>query len=246
MLLEYAEGDRLYVPIEQTDRVAAYIGTGNVRPGAAPARLGDWTRDQAPRAEAATVELARELLALYAAREAAPGHAYTPDTPWQEELEAAFPYVETEDQMRAIEEVKTDMEQPRPMDRLICGDVGYGKTEVAMRAAFKAVMDGKQVAVLVPTTILAQQHFTTFREPHGRLPGHGRDALALPHTASSRQQILADLAAGQRRYRHRHPPAAAKGRAVQGPGPGRRGRGAALRRAPQGAAQAAAPARWTC
>ena len=107
-------------------------------------------------------EIADDLLELYAAREVVQGHAFSPDAPWQAELEASFPYVETEDQLVAIEAVKHDMEQPRPMDRLICGDVGYGKTEVALRAAFKAVMDGKQVAVLVPTTVLAQQHYTNF------------------------------------------------------------------------------------
>jgi transcription-repair coupling factor (superfamily II helicase) len=116
------------------------------------------------RAKASAETVARDLLALYAAREAKPGHSFGPDAQWQAELEASFPYVETPDQLRAIEEVKADMEQPRPMDRLLCGDVGYGKTEVALRAAFKAAMDGKQVAVLVPTTILAQQHFNTFRE----------------------------------------------------------------------------------
>ena len=117
--------------------------------------------------------LARDLLELYAAREVLPGHALPPDTPWQQELEASFPYVETPDQLAAIAAVKQDMETPRPMDRLVCGDVGYGKTEVAIRAAFKAVMDGKQVAVLVPTTVLAQQHYQTFRE---RLGGVSRRA----------------------------------------------------------------------
>ncbi|MFL5732713.1 MAG: transcription-repair coupling factor [Chloroflexia bacterium] len=168
MLLLYAEGDRLYVPADQTDRVAPYIGAG------APPhlhRLGtaEWSRTKR-RVKEATDLLARELLKLYAAREMAPGHAYAQDSPWQFELEESFPYVETPDQLRAISEVKTDMEQPRPMDRLICGDVGYGKTEVALRAAFKAVMDGRQVAVLVPTTVLAQQHYTTFSERLAAFP----------------------------------------------------------------------------
>ncbi|MEK7872390.1 MAG: DEAD/DEAH box helicase, partial [Chloroflexota bacterium] len=115
-------------------------------------------------------EVARDLLTVYAAREIAPGHAYPPDTPWQQEMEAAFPYVETADQAVTIQEVKADMEKPRPMDRLVCGDVGFGKTEVAVRAAFKAVMDGKQVALLVPTTVLAEQHFNTFRQRMAAFP----------------------------------------------------------------------------
>src|SRR6185295_1492926 len=122
------------------------------------------------RVRKAVQQLARDLLALYAQREAMPGYAFPVDTPWQAELEGSFPYVETPDQMAAINAVKRDMETPRPMDRLVCGDVGYGKTEVAIRAAFKAVMDGKQVAVLVPTTVLAQQHYNTFRERLGAFP----------------------------------------------------------------------------
>ncbi|HKP54160.1 MAG TPA: transcription-repair coupling factor [Chloroflexia bacterium] len=168
MLLLYAAGDRLYVPADQTDRVAPYIGVG---PPPALHRLGtaDWTRTKKRVRESAEL-LAKELLQLYAARETAPGHAYQPDTPWQHELEESFPYIETPDQLRAIADVKGDMEQPRPMDRLVCGDVGYGKTEVALRAAFKAVMDGRQVAVLVPTTVLAQQHYNTFSERLSAFP----------------------------------------------------------------------------
>ena len=156
------------MPADQTDRVAPYIGAG---PPPHLHRLGtqEWARTKRKVKEGAEL-LAKELLALYASRESAPGHAYPQDTPWQIELEDSFPYIETPDQLRAIEEVKTDMEQPRPMDRLICGDVGYGKTEVALRAAFKAVMDGRQVAVLVPTTVLAQQHYTTFSERLAAFP----------------------------------------------------------------------------
>jgi transcription-repair coupling factor (superfamily II helicase) len=163
LLVEYGESDRLYVPIYQTDRLGRYIGS-DARPPLLN-RLGTarW-RDVKGRAKKAAEEVARELLDLYAARALAEGHAFSPDTPWQAELEAAFPYFETEGQLQAIADVKKDMESPRPMDRLICGDVGYGKTEVALRAAFKAVMDGKQVAILVPTTVLAQQHYTTFRQ----------------------------------------------------------------------------------
>jgi transcription-repair coupling factor (superfamily II helicase) len=166
--VEYAEGDRVYVPVSQMDRVTRYVGSDHV-----PAlhRLGaaDWALVRS-RAKKAVEDIARELLSLYAARTVVPGHAFSPDVAWQEELEASFPYEETEDQLHALAEVKADMEQPRPMDRLICGDVGYGKTEVAVRAAFKAVMDGKQVAVLVPTTVLAQQHLLTFQQRLAAFP----------------------------------------------------------------------------
>ncbi len=160
--IEYANGDRLYVPVHQADRVARYVGPGGAEPRVHRLGTADWETARR-NAKRAVDEIAEELLDLYAAREAAKGFAFSPDTPWQAELEAAFPYEETEDQLRAIEEVKRDMERPRPMDRLVCGDAGFGKTEVAVRAAFKAVMDGKQVAVLVPTTVLAQQHYHTFR-----------------------------------------------------------------------------------
>jgi transcription-repair coupling factor (superfamily II helicase) len=194
MMLLYAEGDRLYVPADQTDRVAPYIGAG---PSPHLHRLGtaEWTRTKRRVKEAAEL-LAKDLIELYAARETAPGHAYPPDTPWQGELEESFPYIETTDQLRAISEVKNDMEQPRPMDRLICGDVGYGKTEVALRAAFKAVMDGRQVAVLVPTTVLAQQHYNTFSE---RLAAFPVTVSMLSRFRSKQEQtrILKDLAAGK-------------------------------------------------
>jgi len=167
LLLEYAEGDRLYVPSDQVGVVAKYLG------GEAPRlhRLGtnDWPRAKA-RVRRAVRDMAGELVRLYSVRMSVPGHAFGPDAPWQRELEDAFPFEETRDQLGAIEEVKRDMEQPRPMDRLICGDVGYGKTEIAIRAAFKAVMDGKQVAVLVPTTLLAEQHYVTFSERYAPFP----------------------------------------------------------------------------
>jgi transcription-repair coupling factor (superfamily II helicase) len=173
LVLEYASAkrgqpnDRLYVPTDQLDEVTRYVG------GEAPAlhRLGgaDWAKTKG-RARKAVREIAAELIRLYSARMASPGHAFGPDSPWQRELEDAFPYVETPDQLSAVDDVKRDMEKPVPMDRLICGDVGYGKTEIAVRAAFKAVQDGKQVAVLVPTTILAQQHFNTFSERYSAFP----------------------------------------------------------------------------
>jgi transcription-repair coupling factor (superfamily II helicase) len=167
--LQYAEGDRLYVPVDQADRVARYIGPGEHRPALTRLGSGEWARTR-DRVRRAVADIARDLIELYAQRQVIEGHAFSADTPWQQELEASFPYVETPDQLQAIRDVKTDMEAPRPMDRLICGDVGYGKTEVAVRAAFKAVMDGYQVAVLVPTTVLAQQHYNTFRERLTGLP----------------------------------------------------------------------------
>jgi transcription-repair coupling factor (superfamily II helicase) len=173
LVIEYAPGkrgqppDRLYLPTDQLDEVTRYVG------GEAPSlhRLGgaDWAKTKG-RARKAVREIAAELIRLYSARTASPGHAFGPDTPWQRELEDAFPYVETPDQLAAIDEIKRDMERPVPMDRLICGDVGYGKTEIAVRAAFKAVQDGKQVAVLVPTTLLVQQHTATFGERYAPFP----------------------------------------------------------------------------
>lgn len=173
LLVEYAPakrgqpGDRLYIPTDQLEQVTKYVG------GEAPTlhRLGgaDWTKTKA-RAKKAVKEIAADLIKLYSARMAAPGHAFGTDTPWQRELEDAFPYAETPDQLSTIAEVKEDMEKSIPMDRLVCGDVGYGKTEIAVRAAFKAVQDGKQVAVLVPTTLLVQQHFGTFSERYSQFP----------------------------------------------------------------------------
>lgn len=162
LLIQYAGKDRLYVPVDQVSLVQKYVGSEGHVPRLYRLGGNEWNKVKS-RVQEAVQEMARELLDLYARREAIPGHAFGPDTPWQREFEEAFPYTETPDQLRAIAEVKADMEKPRPMDRLLCGDVGYGKTEVAMRAAFKAVMDGMQVAVLVPTTILAQQHYETFK-----------------------------------------------------------------------------------
>ena len=161
--VDYAANDRLYVPVHQADRLSRYVSVDDKPPVVHRLGAAEWSLVK-QRAKHAVEEIAQELLEIYAAREITPGFAFAPDTPWQQELEAAFPYVETEDQLRAITQVKRDMEKPKPMDRLICGDVGYGKTEVALRAAFKAVMAGKQVALLVPTTVLAQQHYQTFSE----------------------------------------------------------------------------------
>ncbi|HXF81673.1 MAG TPA: transcription-repair coupling factor, partial [bacterium] len=193
--LEYAQGDALYVPTDQINLVQRYIGVE----GQAPKihRLGgtEWEREKRRVREAAQ-EMARELLALYAARESAPGHAFSPDTPWQAELEATFEFEETPDQWLAIQDVKRDMEQPRPMDRLIAGDVGYGKTEVALRAAFKAVMDGRQVAVLVPTTVLAQQHYNVFLKRLAAYPVTV-DVVSRFRSRAELQKTLARLAAGE-------------------------------------------------
>ncbi|HDD24543.1 MAG TPA: transcription-repair coupling factor [Chloroflexi bacterium] len=195
LLVEYAEGDRLYVPIHQADRLSRYIGSRDHTPRIH--RLGSTRWRMAKRkAKKATEKVARELLDLYAARELAQGHAFPPDDPWQMELEASFPYFETEDQLKAIADVKADMERPRPMDRLICGDVGYGKTEVALRAAFKAVSGGKQVAILVPTTVLAQQHYVTFRQRLAPFPVEV-EMLSRFRSRAEQQKILARLAAGQ-------------------------------------------------
>jgi transcription-repair coupling factor (superfamily II helicase) len=163
LVLEYAAGDRLYVPTERIDRVSRYIGGGDQAPHLSRLRTPEWQRTK-NRVKESVAEIAQELLDLYAGRQVTPGFAFSADSLWQQELEASFPYVETPDQIEAIMTVKEDMEKTRPMDRLICGDVGYGKTEIALRAAFKAVMNNKQVAILVPTTVLAQQHFLTFTE----------------------------------------------------------------------------------
>jgi transcription-repair coupling factor (superfamily II helicase) len=167
LLLEYRGDDKLYVPSDQIDAVRHY--TGGDSPSLSRLGGGDWTKTKA-RVKAEVQAVAQELVVLYQTRLHTPGHAFPVDTPWQRELEDAFPYRETPDQLKAIEEVKADMEEARPMDRLVCGDVGFGKTEVAVRAAFKAVQDGKQVAVLVPTTLLATQHFQTFSDRFASFP----------------------------------------------------------------------------
>ncbi|WP_411134927.1 transcription-repair coupling factor [Streptomyces sp. C10] len=198
LLVEYAPakrgqpGDRLYIPTDQLEQVTKYVG------GEAPTlhRLGgaDWTKTKA-RAKKAVKEIAADLIKLYSARMAAPGHTFGPDTPWQRELEDAFPYAETPDQLTTIAEVKEDMEKSVPMDRLICGDVGYGKTEIAVRAAFKAVQDGKQVAVLVPTTLLVQQHHGTFTERYGQFPVNVK-ALSRFQTDAEAKGVLEGLREG--------------------------------------------------
>jgi transcription-repair coupling factor (superfamily II helicase) len=191
--LRFEGTDRIFLPVEQIDRISRYAGGENPQ----LSRLGgaEWQRTRA-RVRRAVTELARELLDLYAARAQAPGHAFAPDTPWQAEMESAFPYEETPDQQRAALETKLDMERAQPMDRLVVGDVGYGKTEVALRAAFKAIQDGMQVAVLVPTTILAQQHYATFTQRLAAYPITVR-LLSRFVSLSEQQAVLEGLAEGR-------------------------------------------------
>jgi transcription-repair coupling factor (superfamily II helicase) len=198
LVIEYASskrgqpGDRLFVPSDQLDQVTKYVG--GEAPSLSKMGGGDWAKTKG-RAKKAVKEIAAELIRLYSARMATAGHAFGPDTPWQRELEDAFAYVETPDQAATIDEVKADMEKPIPMDRLVCGDVGYGKTEIAVRAAFKAVQDGKQVAILVPTTLLVQQHLDTFSERYSAFPVTVK-ALSRFQTAKESKEVVAGLADG--------------------------------------------------
>ncbi|CAB4644720.1 unannotated protein [freshwater metagenome] len=198
LIIEYASakrgqpGDRIFVPTDTLEQVSKYVG------GEAPTvhRIGsgEWQKAKG-RARKAVRQIAGELIRLYAARTSSPGFAFSPDTPWQRELEDSFSYIETPDQLSTIDEVKADMERPYPMDRIICGDVGYGKTEIAIRAAFKAVQDGKQVAVLVPTTLLVQQHSKTFAERYSGFPIKVA-GLSRFNSAKESKEILSGLAAG--------------------------------------------------
>jgi transcription-repair coupling factor (superfamily II helicase) len=200
LVIEYApqhpgdEPPKLYVPVTEAHLVGKYVGVGKVRPPLNTLGGTRWNRakEQAVRA---VRDVAAELLQIQAVRESQAGHSFPPDVPWQREFEGAFIFEETPDQLRAISETKFDMERPKPMDRLICGDVGFGKTEIAIRAAFKAVMGGKQVAVLVPTTVLAQQHFNTFRERMADYPVR-IELLSRFRTHREQQRIVRDLAAG--------------------------------------------------
>jgi transcription-repair coupling factor (superfamily II helicase) len=194
LCVEYKNGDQVYVPIYQADRLTRYIGPDSSPPS--PGNLGsqEWPETKRKVREAVQ-EVAQELLDLYARRQIAEGFAFSPDNAWQAELESSFPYMETEDQTKALADIKQDMQTARPMDRLLCGDVGYGKTEVALRASFKAVMDGRQVAVLVPTTVLAQQHYDTFRQRLSAFPVVV-EMLSRFRTPREQSQILYALAQG--------------------------------------------------
>ena len=200
LVIEYAPNDpkqvppKLYVPITEAHLVSKYVGTGKARPPLNTLGGTRWAKAKA-HAEHAVRDVAGELLAIQAARESQAGHAFSADNSWQREFESAFLFEETPDQMRAIVETKNDMERPKPMDRLICGDVGFGKTEVGIRAAFKAVMSGKQVAVLVPTTVLAQQHYNTFRERMADYPVR-IELLSRFRTRGAQQRVVKELAAG--------------------------------------------------
>ncbi len=193
--LEFDDHVTLHVPLQESHLISRYVGLSKSKPQLGKIGSNRWEKARQA-AEHATIDLAAELLRIHAAREAQPGHAFPPDTAWQKEFEASFPFTETRDQLKAIAETKGDMENTRPMDRLICGDVGFGKTEVAIRAAFKAVQGGRQVAVLVPTTVLAQQHLNTFRE---RMAGYpvAVEMISRFRTPAEQKKILAATAAGQ-------------------------------------------------
>ena len=193
--IQYQGGDSLYVPTDNLSRVQKYIGMENKPPKLSRLGGAEWARSKS-RAKHEILEMADELIKLYAARQAAPGYAFSADTPWQRDFEDDFPYEETPDQLQCIEEIKQDMQQPHPMDRLLCGDVGYGKTEVAVRAAFKAVMDSKQVAFLVPTTVLAQQHYQSVKKRFAHFPVR-IEMLSRFRTAQEQKHILQQLKEGK-------------------------------------------------
>ena len=220
MLLEYAAGAKLYVPLTRMDLVQRFRGAGEAKPALDRMGGATWTRTKT-RIKAKMRDMADELLKLYAQRKMAEGFQFSSDSNWQREFEDAFEFTETRDQLTAIKDIKRDMESPQPMDRLLCGDVGYGKTEVVMRAAFKALGDGKQVAVLAPTTVFAFQHFETFKRRFQPFPVRVEMLQPLP-LAQGDQSGAGGSGRGQGRYRHRHPPAALPGRRVQRSGPGHR------------------------
>ncbi|MDI6600393.1 MAG: transcription-repair coupling factor [Thermoanaerobacteraceae bacterium] len=193
--LEYAGSDKLYIPVDQMDLVQKYVGEEGKSPKVNKLGGSEWQKTRA-KVRQGIEEMAKELVELYAVRQTIEGHAFSADTPWQKEFEERFPYEETPDQLRSIEEVKADMEKTRPMDRLLCGDVGYGKTEVAIRAAFKAVMDGKQVAYLCPTTILAEQHYNNFTERFKDFPVT-IDMLSRFRTPQQQKETLKKLKTGE-------------------------------------------------
>ncbi len=196
LFLKYRDEDKLYVPVEQMNRVQKYIAPDDTKPRLSKLGSSEWNKTKA-RVKKSIEDMTEKLLSLYRAREAAAGIAFLPDTPWQREFEEDFPYEETPDQLRCIAEIKADMESPRVMDRLLCGDVGYGKTEVALRAVFKAVMSGKQAAILAPTTILAQQHYNTLKTRLLNFQAVRVEELSRFKTAKEQKKIIADLAEGK-------------------------------------------------
>ncbi|NMC27299.1 MAG: transcription-repair coupling factor [Syntrophomonadaceae bacterium] len=194
ILLQYAGTDKLYLPVDKLDLLHKYSGDAEREPRLSKLGGSEWERTRL-KVTHSIQEMANELLRLYTERATTPGHAFPPDTPWQAQFEDEFPYQETPDQLKAIQEVKRDMESPRPMDRLVCGDVGYGKTEVALRAAFKAFMDSTQVAILVPTTVLAEQHYDTFRKRFKDFPAH-IEVLSRFRSPAEQKKIVADVSRG--------------------------------------------------
>jgi len=234
--LEYAEGDRLFVPVEFLDRVQKYLGGGEGDPPLNRLGTGAWEKARS-RAKKSVEDIADDLLKLYAAREAKPGYAFDPDTPWQSELEASFPFEETPDQLTALAEIKADMESDKPMDRLLCGDVGFGKTELALRAAFKAVQSGKAGGDAGADN---DPHPTALPGLQGTLeaiPGRDRDALPI-RIRRGRGEGNRGHQGGDRRHRDRDPSGAPEGRPLQAAGARDNRRGAALRGRPERAAEA--------
>lgn len=195
LILEYRGTDKLYIPTDQMDLIQSYIGTGDKRPQLSKLGSNQWSKTKA-RAKKIVEEIAEDLVALYARRAKEKGFAFSKDDQWQKDFEDSFPYQETEGQIQAVEEIKADMESERPMDRLLCGDVGFGKTEVALRAAFKAVMDSKQVAILVPTTILAQQHYSNIKKRFKNFPVNV-DVISRFRTKGQQDQVLRSTRAGE-------------------------------------------------
>lgn len=194
MAIKYTGEDRLYVPVDQMNLIQKYIGADSVQPKVNKLGSSDWVKTKT-KVKKAIEDMAQDLIKLYAARQTIKGYRFSEDTPWQKQFEDSFPYEETDDQLRCIEEIKKDMEKAKPMDRLLCGDVGYGKTEVALRAAFKSVMDGKQAVFLVPTTILAQQHYNTLVERFGQFPIK-IEMLSRFRTPTQQKKIINDLKSG--------------------------------------------------
>ena len=241
LLVEYQGADTIYVPIHQADRLSRYVGADDKAPKLNQLGKADQWIKARDKARRNAVEEARELLAIYSKRAQASGHTFSGDTAWQHEMEAGFPFVETEDQLRVIQEVKADMHDRKPMDRLICGDVGFGKTEVALRAAFKAVQDGMQVAVLVPTTVLAQQHFENFRARLQAFPV-AIEMMSRFRNKAQQTQIIERLSTGEVDIiigTHRLLSADVR---FKTPGPDDHRRRTALRRQAQGALQETARA----
>jgi len=194
LTVKYSGQDRLYIPVDQMDLIQKYIGADAGKPKVSKLGSGEWSRTK-NKVKKAIEDMAMDLLQLYAKRSTVKGYSYSKDQPWQKQFEDTFPYEETDDQLKCIEDIKEDMEKMRPMDRLLCGDVGYGKTEVALRAAFKATLDGKQVAILVPTTILAQQHYNTIIERFNDFPINA-EMLSRFRTPNQQKKIISEIKSG--------------------------------------------------